>query len=177
MAVDQHGDNAKRRALANSVSEQEIAHFYHHNLAQFQRIDPVEAEYWLFDTNDTASSARLELIEEAVSKTELHRLEIEMGKVNELSATQRWISNLAAARPLNELSPVVRMPNGQWILLKVTDKTFGHYPLESETVRYQAKKQLAVVKAHQEFDMLRKELGLTGRSRFGLAGQGQNHEH
>ena len=175
--ADQHGDNAKRRALAQTVTDQEIAHYYQLNRAQFGRLEQVKAEFWLFDNKQSAREARKKLKQTAIAITAGKRQVFDMTQLTELEKGNKWIANLAAARPVEELSQAVRMPTGQWIVVRVMDKAYGVHPLDSETVRYQARNQLAIKKAYEAFNKLRRQLGLSERITSSSLNVGHSHNH
>jgi len=175
--VDQHGDNTKRREFAQAVTDREIASYYELNKKQFIRLEQISADFWLFDSHEKAKVGKRTLSQSSGFPVKPEQLDIDMRNLARLGKAKKWIANLAAALPTKTFSQVVRMPTGKWIVIKVKDKKYGVFPLDSETVRYQARNQLAIRKAQASYESIRRDLGLPNRSGTKNTNQNQFHSH
>ena len=62
-----------------------------------------------------------------------------------------WAVQLAYTLKAEELSAVMRSPEGLWVVIISNNHQYNYFSATDETVRYQAKKAIAIQKAQQRY--------------------------
>ncbi|KQZ32709.1 peptidyl-prolyl cis-trans isomerase [Duganella sp. Root1480D1] len=148
--------------LSSAASPQEIEAFYQQHKDLFARIDKVRARH--IRVADEAQAQRvLKSLQAGASFGATARKmsrAADAGKGGDLGwvsadGSKDWLASLAFSQPPGKPSAPIRAPVGPnetayWEIVLVEEQVHGVHPLQSETVRYQASRMIALKKAMQQ---------------------------
>jgi len=148
--------------LSAEATPEEIEKFYYQHKDQFARIDRVRARH--IRLSDEAQAQRaMKALQGGASFAAVARSmsrapdAAQGGDLGWISAdgSKDWLASLALSQSPGKPSAAVRAPVGPkeaayWEIVLVEEQVHGAHPLESETVRYQASRMIAVMKAMQQ---------------------------
>lgn len=167
-----HDDNLRLKEISETVTLDEIKSYYSANMESFSTILKVRARHITLDSQVLADQVQAELsqglaFEKAIEKYSIaedkHKsIPGDLGWI-ERSGKKGWLSSLPFTQKKGLHSPAFMSPmnNGKrrsWEIVYVDDKIEGFYPVDSETVRYQAARIIAEHKIHQHIMSLRSAL-------------------
>lgn len=173
MMQDIHDDNPTLRALAESVSKEEISAYYQQHKDQFQRVEKVRARHIQLASQEKADEVFRALKEgqdfsEAVILfSQAHDKDApvpgDLGWIERADRHTHWLRSLAFVQPLQRASAPFRSPstagsNVVWEIVFLDEKVMGYQPPDSEGVRYEASKAIAREKLLAEFDSVKQTL-------------------
>ncbi len=156
LAKVMHVDSQYLEQVKHSVTKKEIAEFYLQHKEQFTFIAKVDAWGAIFTDQQQAQDFRNKVIASSWHSTVKqmaivdifspfkHQLEREL-------LHRYWPAQSAFALAKNSLSPVMRTPKGEWLVIKTGDQYTDYYAQDSENVNYLARQVLADKKAYQRF--------------------------
>ena len=148
--------------LSREATAQEIETFYKQNKDQFARIDKVRARHIRVADEAHAQRVQKALQEGAdfaatARKTSRAADAVKGGDLGWISAdgSKDWLASLAFSQEPGKPSAPIRAPVGpnepaHWEIVLVEEQAQGTHPLQSETVRYQASRMIALKKAMQQ---------------------------
>lgn len=148
--------------LSGEATAQEIAAFYDQNKELFTRIDKVRARHIRVADEAQAQRAVKALEDGAGFAATARRMSraadaAKGGDLGWISAdgSKDWLASLAFSHPPGKPSAPIRAPvgpneNAYWEIVLVEEQVHGAHPLQSETVRYQASRMIALKKAMQQ---------------------------
>ena len=152
--------------LSGEVSAQEIETFYKQHKDLFTRIDKVRARH--IRVADEAQAQRVAKALQAgagfaATARRMSRAD-DAAKGGDLGwiradGSKDWLASLAFSQPPGKPSAPVRAPvgpneNAYWEIVLVEEQVHGAHPLQSETVRYQASRMIALKKAEQQLGQM-----------------------
>ena len=155
--TSEHGDNEAIKPFVASVSEAEVAKFYQANKADFAYISQAKALVLVFEDHETAAKQSKGLDSESDWLASAQKLG-QKALVDSRDSKDIWLTNLMFSLPVDQDNPPVRNPKGQFVLLKVLEKHKAYYPVDSETVVYQARNAVGKAKAAKAFKRLKQNL-------------------
>ncbi|MBE0363848.1 hypothetical protein PULV_a1353 [Pseudoalteromonas ulvae UL12] len=143
-----HSHSPVLEAIAKELTVAQINQFYRQNKAEFRFHSDVNASGVMFADQATALRFHHQASEHgfATARDTFKQPDIFAKYQNHLTRTDNrsnWLIQSAFNLPEQSLSPVIRTPQGQWLVIQTFDKTESYYPAQSETVRYLATKSLA----------------------------------
>ena len=160
-----HGNNPIFDELVKQVSQQEILAYYIRNKSMFRTIESAhvqaiyrssqeDADKTYDQLNQLASKQLLTFFQKSGSKSE---------QVSRSSDHPIWLTGLAFAQSINRVSKPVRLPSlkgvkPSWAIVLVTEKEESTLKPDSETVRYEASRNIARRKANENFYTLLADL-------------------
>lgn len=148
--------------LSSETSPQEIEAFYNLHKDQFSRIDKVRARHIRVADEAQAQRVQKALQGGAVFTAIARKMSrasdaAKGGDLGWISAdgSKDWLASLAFSQPPGKPSAPIRAPVGPnepayWEIVLVEEQVHGAHPLQSETVRYQASRMIALKKAMQQ---------------------------
>jgi hypothetical protein len=162
VGLDTDSGSTLLNRLSREVSATEIQAFYQRNKEQFARVDKVRARH--IRAADEAQAQRvLQALQAgagfAATARRLSRAAdaAKGGDLGWISADggKDWLASLAFSQERGKVSMPIRAPVGPnepayWEIVLVEDSVQGVHPLQSETVRYQAARMIALKKAMQQ---------------------------
>lgn len=148
--------------LSSEASPQEIEAYYQQNKDQFARIDKIRARH--IRVADEAQAQRvLKTLQGGASFAATARRmsrapdAAKGGDLGWIGAdgSKDWLASLAFSQQPGKPSAPIRAPVGPtepayWEIVLVEEQVHGAHPLQSETVRYQASRMIALKKALQQ---------------------------
>ncbi|WP_426162243.1 peptidylprolyl isomerase [Pseudoduganella sp. R-34] len=152
--------------LSGEVSAQEIEGFYREHKDLFARVDRVRARHIQVADEAQAQRAVRALQQGAGFAATARRMSragdaAKGGDLGWISAdgSKDWLASLAFSQPPGKPSAPVRAPvgpneNAYWEIVLVEEQVHGAHPLQSETVRYQASRMIALQKARQQLSQM-----------------------
>jgi parvulin-like peptidyl-prolyl isomerase len=152
--------------LSGEVSAQEIEDFYNRHKDLFARIDRVRARHIRVADEAQAQRVVKALQEGAAFAATARRISragdaAKGGDLGWISAdgSKDWLASLAFSQPPGKPSAPVRAPVGPnesayWEIVLVEEQVHGAHPLQSETVRYQASRMIALQKGRQQLGQM-----------------------
>jgi hypothetical protein len=167
IGVDAEAGSSLQARLAEQVSAAEVGAYYKAHKEQFARTDKVRARH----IRVTSEACAREVVAEAARGADFAQLARhhsvasdaasggDLGWVLQTTAPD-WLSSLALLQAEQVVSSPFRTPvdtpvdtnqAAAWEILLVEKRVEGHHPLNSETVRYQARKAIAHHKAQTQF--------------------------
>jgi len=167
-----HQDNLPLKQVAKTVTLEEVSSYYNANKDAFKTILKVKARHITLDSQALADKVQAELSQGlafqkavelySIAEDKLKPIPGDLGWI-ERSGHKEWLLSLPFTQKKGQHSPAFMSPikNGKkrtWEIVYLDDKVEGYYPFDSETVRYQASKQIAEQKIHQHIISLRSKL-------------------
>ena len=153
LSGDPHGDAPARAALAASVREDEIGAYYRAHLDRFTRLEAVDGLH--LRCPDAACGEGSDLRGQPGVKTLAWRL----GDPKPAVELDAWALDLLQAWPVGVASPAIRHPDGHgWERVQAIAVKRGHHPLDSETVRHEARQAIAQEKLEAAWRRRQREL-------------------
>jgi parvulin-like peptidyl-prolyl isomerase len=152
--------------LSAEVSAQEIEAFYSQHKDLFARIDKVRARHIRVADEAQAQRVVKALQGGAAFAATARRVSraadaAQGGDLGWISAdgSKDWLASLAFSQQPGKPSAPVRAPvgpneNAYWEIVLVEEQVHGVHPLQSETVRYQASRMIALQKAMQQLGQM-----------------------
>ena len=142
--------------LEKQVNKNEIKAFYQANKSQFKFLSHVKAHGAQFAHRANAVGFRTlagnKTLKQALvisGKQDIYaQYNSELNRKNKSS----WVVQLAFTTKENTISPVIRTPSGEWVVIHSYEHQFEYFSPEDETVRYQATKAIAKQKAVQQYE-------------------------
>lgn len=142
--------------LEKQVNKSEIKAFYQANKSQFKFLSHVKAHGAQFAHRANAVSFRTlagnKTLKQALvilGKQDIYaQYNSELNRKNKSS----WVVQLAFTTKENTISPIIRTPSGEWVVIHSYEHQFEYFSPEDETVRYQATKAIAKQKAVQQYE-------------------------
>lgn len=169
---DVHDDNVVLSEAYEKVTQAEIEHYYRENKERFSRIMSVDARHIRLANESDSRVVQKALAQgmdfsDAVKKYSIaddKHLAVP-GSLGNISgdAQKDWLHTVIFALNQGTPSRPFRSPQMEgrdvfWEIFLVDKKEMGYYPVDSETVRYVAGKDIAMEKLKQNFRDLRKKL-------------------
>ncbi|KZY48907.1 hypothetical protein A3733_32990 [Pseudoalteromonas shioyasakiensis] len=146
-----HVDSPVLTRLENTVTGTEIQQYYQQHKERFHYLKSVKAHGGEFTDREAALAFRKQAESSSIQHAlkQLNQPDIYAQYKNHLTREQKrnWAVQLAFTQKPQQLSEVIRSPNGLWVVVMSYDHTFGYFSANDETVRYQAKKAIAIEKA------------------------------
>lgn len=171
VTADIHDSNQHLKALAASVTPEEVVAYYEKNREQFRRIEKVKAAHIRVSDFETANRvyARLkkgepfDVVAREMSIADDKEQGGDMGWINHGDKNASWIESIAFVQKPATTSKPFRSPGppgtaAVWEILKVDERVEGYQPVDSESVRYGAAQGLARQKALAEFRSTRERV-------------------
>ena len=162
LSADPHGDAPPRDALAAAVSAADIERYYRAHQARFERLEAVDALHLRCPASVEAQGAAAAGCASGASLREhsdAATLNWRLGDAEPDSALEAWVRDLARAWPVGPASPPIRHPDGNgWERVQVLSTRRGVYPLDSETVRHEARQALALERLDARWRQRQKDL-------------------
>lgn len=141
--------------LEQQVSEQQINAYYQANKARFKYLSEVTAQGVMFTQRDQAVRFRNAALSSSFADalTRSQQQDIYAQYLNRLTRknNSNWAVQLAFTQQAGELSPVIRSPEGLWVVIISNAQQYSYFTVYDETVRYQAKKAIAIHQAQQRY--------------------------
>lgn len=172
LSKDIHDDNPALNLEYEKVSQKEVADYYLANKDNFKRIEKVSARHIQVETEQKAKEV-FQQIQDGMSFTDaVKKYSVAAdasgkmpGSLGVMTASeeQSWWRSVVFALPEGTVSRPIRSPQSKetkvvWEMFLVESREFGHYPVDSETVRYLAGKEIAQKRLVEGFERLRKQL-------------------
>ena len=142
-------------SLEQQISDKEIKNYYQANKARFKYLSEVTAYGAAFTEREQA--VRFRNTVQASSFTDAlyisQQTDIYAKYHNKLTRKNKsnWAVQLAYTLKAEELSAVMRSPEGLWVVIISNNHQYNYFSATDETVRYQAKKAIAIQKAQQRY--------------------------
>ena len=167
-----HDDNPRLKEVANAVKFNEVQTYYQNNKEDFKTILKIKARHISLDSQTLADKVQAELKAglsfakaiELYSTASDKQLPIpgDLGWINR-SGNNAWLQSLPFTQKKGHYSPAFMSPiqpgeKHYWEIVYVDEVIEGFYPVVSETVKYQASRQIAEQKIHQHVVSLRSQL-------------------
>jgi hypothetical protein len=150
---DPHGDAPARDALAASVSADEIGAYYRAHQDRFTRLEAVDGLH--LRCQEAACGEARDLRGQAGVMPLAWRL----GDPKPAAELDAWALDLLQAWPAGEASPAIRHPDGHgWERVQALAVKRGHHPVDSETVRHEARQAIAQEKLEAAWRRRQREL-------------------
>ena len=156
-----HGTNPVFDELVKQVNQEEILAFYSRNKSQFQTIEAAtivdirlssqkEADEAYIELNTLSPAQQLARFQQSGQKPKI---------VSRTSSHPMWLTGLAFAQEEGQVSKPARLPvqkgeSPSWAIVLVLNKEQGFLKPDSETVRYEASRNIAQRKANENFQKL-----------------------
>ncbi|QSX77506.1 peptidylprolyl isomerase [Agrilutibacter solisilvae] len=180
-----HDGSAYLDRLASEASQTEIEAWYDSHRDQFRYIKRVRARHIRLDDESQADRVASDLLDDGSNFSQLARLHSQApdreigGQLGWLARKEdsTWLEDLAFALPLHRNGRPARAPGlehnrPRWEIIRVDDHEVADYSRTSETVRYQAARAIAEMKAKSNFTELRKRLRLNAKVRTFVHSEG-----
>jgi len=162
LSADPHGDAPPRDALAAAVSPADIERYYRAHQDRFERLEAVEALHVRCLASGEAQGGPPSACAAPASLRGLAGaapLNWRLGDAEPDSALDAWARDLARAWPVGPASPPIRHPDGAgWERVQVLSTRRGVYPVDSETVRHEARQALALERLDARWRQRQKDL-------------------
>ncbi|ANH67605.1 peptidylprolyl isomerase [Mitsuaria sp. 7] len=153
---DPHGDAPPRDALAAAVTPEEIAAYYRAHLDRFERLESVEGLRLRCDRAGCADEAQGA---DLTGRRGVTRVAWRLGDARPSAEVDAWILDLLQAWPAGQASPPIRHPDGNgWERVQALSVKRGHHPVDSETVRHEARQAVALEKLEARWQQRQVEL-------------------
>ncbi|MBO9687428.1 MAG: hypothetical protein J7598_12535 [Mitsuaria chitosanitabida] len=168
LTADPHGDAPERDALAASVTTEEITGYYRAHPERFERLEAVEGlrlrggeagcgEGPGATAGDPTSLDRLAV--DLRGTTGVTPVSWRAGDPAPVSALDAWSLDLSRAWPVGPASPPIRHPDGTgWERVQTLSVKRGLHPVDSETVRHEARQALALEKLERAWQQRQRKL-------------------
>ncbi len=141
-----HGHSPMLNTLKADITDSQINQYYQQHKNRFKYIDSVTAYGAIFDDKTQAETFYTQASKLGVKEAFTQQQDIfaaQQGVLTRQDKHKGFAYQLAFTNPENTLSRVVRTPKGQWLVVYTTSKRHATYPVDSQTVRYQAKNHIA----------------------------------
>lgn len=153
---DPHGDAPPRDALAASVAADEIAAYYRSHLDRFTRLEAVDGLRLRCDREGCGAG---EQGEDLRHRAGVVPVTWRLGEPAPHADVDAWSMDLLRAWPAGAASPPIRHPDGGgWERVQVLSVRRGHHPVDSETVRHEARQALALEKLEAQWRRRQQDL-------------------
>jgi hypothetical protein len=153
---DPHGDAPPRDALAASVTVDEITTYYRAHLDRFERLESVEGLSLRCDRAGCAEEAQ---VLDLRGRPGVTRIAWRLGDPRPGADVDAWVLDLLQAWPAGRASPPIRHPDGNgWERVQALSVKRGHHPVDSETVRHEARQAVALEKLEARWQQRQVEL-------------------
>jgi hypothetical protein len=163
--TSEHGDNAGLAEFKSAVTAGDIKTYYQQNKADFRHVSASKARVLSFDDREKALTVAGQLDGDKSWQLWSQSLNQsgwfpghQQGWVYANSKPADWLRTLAFTLPQGADNPPIRSPQGRWYVAKVEQKQTDYYPVDSETVIYQATNAIAKRRAVQAFNRLKQQL-------------------
>ncbi|SFD41384.1 peptidyl-prolyl cis-trans isomerase [Pseudoalteromonas denitrificans] len=152
-----HSQSITLDRLSKNVSKAEIADYYKNNMQRFKYLAQVHSHAIFFNTQEEATDfyikAKSSSWHKNINDNNLVDIfSIYQNKLTRALTESDWSIQTAFNLRDNTISPPIRSPKGRWLVVNNGDKNYDIYPLNTETVRYQAIKSIAKRTAQQHYD-------------------------
>jgi len=161
--------------LSSETSPQEIDAFYDQHKDLFERIDKVRARH-IRATDEAQAQRALKALRAGASFAATARKmskaadAAQGGDLGWISAdgNKDWLASLAFSQQPGKPSAPIRAPVGPneaayWEIVLVEEQVHGTHPLQSETVRYQASRMIALKKATKQLSEMMEQARRSAR--------------
>jgi len=167
-----HDENTRLRDVTAEVTEDEVRAYYQSHQDSFKTIIKVKARHITLVSQSLADKVHAELkaglkFSEAIAKyssADDRNLPIpgNLGWINR-DGNNSWLSSIPFTQKQGHFSPAFMSPiSGDkkrvWEIVFVDERIEGFHSIDSETVRYQASREVAKQKIHEYVVSLRKDL-------------------
>ncbi|MEC8226784.1 MAG: peptidylprolyl isomerase, partial [Pseudomonadota bacterium] len=146
-----HVESPVLTRLENKVTDAEIQQYYQQHKERFHYLKSVKAHGGEFTDREAAlafkKQAETSSIQHALKQLNQPDIYAQYNNYLTREHKRNWAVQLAFTQKPQQLSEVIRSPNGFWVVVMSYDHAFGYFDANDETVRYQAKKAIAVEKA------------------------------
>ena len=146
-----HVESPVLTRLENKVTDAEIQQYYQQHKERFHYLKSVKAHGGEFTDREAAlafkKQAETSSIQHALKQLNQPDIYAQYNNYLTREHKRNWAVQLAFTQKPQQLSEVIRSPKGFWVVVMSYDHTFGYFSANDETVRYQAKKAIAIEKA------------------------------
>lgn len=159
--------------LQKAVTPAEIKAWYDKNKEEFRQIERVKARHIQCKTEQECASARTDYEKSKDFAAAVKKYSIAaskslnppgtLGTIERKNNTLGWLGEVAMIGKKGQLIGPIREPgdaqgNAYWQLVLIDDRIEGYAPADSDTVRYQAREEIARKKAIESFKAQREKL-------------------
>ncbi|QZO13825.1 peptidyl-prolyl cis-trans isomerase [Pseudoalteromonas piscicida] len=142
--------------LRNEIPESAIAKYYERHKKRFKYIKQVSASAAKFPEQKAAQQfndyANAHSWQQAVAKyTPILIWQAQLTPLTRQSMP-KWETQLAFSNQQGKITPSIRTPSGEWLVLYSQSPVYDYYDVKSETVRYQALRALTQEFAQHKFE-------------------------
>lgn len=153
---DPHGDAPLRDDLAAMVTSEEIAAYYRAHLERFERLESVDGLRLRCDRAGCADEAQGTDLR---GRRGVTPVAWRLGDAKPVAEVDAWVLDLLQAWPAGQASPPIRHPDGNgWERVQALSVKRGHHPVDSETVRHEARQAVALEKLESRWRQRQVEL-------------------
>lgn len=150
-----HGQSPVLEKFEAQINDKEIKAYYQANKARFRYLSNVKAYGAEFIEKEHAvafrKAALTQTFVQALATTKQQDIYAKYnGKLTRQNKSN-WAVQLAFTSKEQTISAVIRSPKGKWVVIYSFEHNYQFFTVEDETVRYQAKKELAIEKAKQQY--------------------------
>ena len=150
-----HSQSPLLEKFEQQISNQEIQKYYSSHKNNFKYLSNVTAHGAAFTEREQAVKFRQQAVKhtfkEALNITNSNDIYNRYGNTLDRKNNSNWSVQLAFTQQENNISSVVRSPQGQWVVVLSNNHQYEYFTVNDETVRYQAKKALAIDKAQKSY--------------------------
>ncbi|CAM4359663.1 peptidyl-prolyl cis-trans isomerase [Pseudoalteromonas ostreae] len=150
-----HGQSPILDTLEQQVSDKEIKTYYQTNKARFKYLSEVTAYGAAFTKREQAvrfrNKAQASSVTDALYISQQNDIYAQYHNKLTRKNKNNWAVQLAFTLKAGELSTVMRSPEGLWVVIISNNHQYNYFSATDETVRYQAKKAIAIQKAQQRY--------------------------
>ncbi|WP_462157751.1 peptidyl-prolyl cis-trans isomerase [Pseudoalteromonas sp. GB56] len=149
-----HGQSPMLDTLKANITDAQIDQYYQQHKSRFTYIESVMAQGALFREKSQADTFYAEATKLGANHAFAQQQNIfadQGGVLTRQDKHRGFAQQLAFTNPAHTLSRTVRTPTGQWLVVYTADKRYATYPAGSQTVRYQAKNDLAREQAKRQY--------------------------
>lgn len=138
-----HGERSTYvEALKQQITQTDIAAFYKKNKADFKHKQSVTASAVFFSSPQAATefkqAAQASSFKQALKQYALESLFADTQNKVTRQQNSHWSHQVVFNLKESLLVGPIRSPDGKWLVAQTHHIKFGYYPINSETVRYQA---------------------------------------
>ncbi|MEJ6474524.1 peptidyl-prolyl cis-trans isomerase [Pseudoalteromonas piscicida] len=154
---EMHGATSEYvEALRAEIPNQAIVTYYSKHKSRFRYIKKVSASAAKFTASQDAEQfrayAQAHSWQQAVHKFAPALVWQSEPKPLTRKSKPKWETQLAFSNKQDQITPSIRTPDGQWLILISTAAVYDYYDTQSETVRYQALRALTQSFAKAKFE-------------------------
>ncbi|WP_064435834.1 peptidyl-prolyl cis-trans isomerase [Pseudoalteromonas neustonica] len=142
-------------SLEQQISDEEIKIYYQANKKRFKYLNNVTAYGVEFTSREDAIKFRKAVhnssFTQALTSFKQHDIYAQYQNMLTRKNKSNWVIQLAFTQKEDELSHVIRSPDGLWVVIMSNNHHYKYFTSADETVIYQAKKAIAIQKAKHSY--------------------------